>query len=643
MPETKKDRKMAWRQHKALGISLLIVFVVACIAVCVITRVTHKGTPIDETTFHDPTLRSYVSDKVDMDGDGVLSVEEAAKLVSIRIGGVKELSGLRVFPNLQSIYDSDESLEVADLVGCRSLRVVNFAGAKNLTSLELGKNDSLAELFIRRTGITSLDLAGAGSLAILQCDTDVRVDNAPTLKAQCVDSYVVQETPTDGSSTSTKVTASYDDEGRLERRTIKGGVQAKIEYTYDEFGRPTCVVVASPDQPYDNDWSISYGENGLDMHATGKNNTYVDKTYDELGRVSALFVHAYGLSGEVTESLTYQYDVSGLLSAVQVTDANGDSVVYTAAYNGEGMLVSLSSPESAYTFSGDRYSAGRGNDYDAVAAPIAEQHGAKALLRDFRALNHNTRAMTQLTEVTYDAEDNVLAKSLGTYAYTSDGVMQHGNVSAGNNTIQRTFDVKAHKADVPMCAYQNPVSAVSFRYLVCPEIAIDYWLMGTPERLLDREVEDIVMSQDVSEAVAWNSEFYDDDNYNGTEDDYKAQLPEIVGSDQYAFVDLDGDDSVELVQSPSGRADDVTAIYTLVDGSPRLCRQAADGESIAMSGGGFLKVEMSDGSIQLEHFNGLTFDVIGSFNAETDEGRQIAEMYLPMSGLDWHGVKEDEG
>ena len=146
---------------RKLGVVLLVVFALACVAVIAVFRMTHRATPIDESSFPDEALRSYVLDKVDTNGDGQLSVEEAAKLTSMSISGVRDLSGLDSFPNLRTVQDSDEILESVDLRGCSALQVANFSGATNLESLKLGRNSGLKNLYIRNTSIPSVNLASA--------------------------------------------------------------------------------------------------------------------------------------------------------------------------------------------------------------------------------------------------------------------------------------------------------------------------------------------------------------------------------------------------------------------------------------------------------------------------------------------------
>ncbi len=615
---------------RKLGIVLLVIFTLACVAVVAVFRITHRATPIDESSFPDEALRSYVLDKVDTNGDGQLSVEEAAKLTSMSISGVSDLSGLDSFPNLRTVQDSDEILKSVDLRGCPALQVASFSGATNLESLKLGGNSGLKNLYIRNTSIQSVDLASASDLTILECDTDTQIDNAPSRKAQLVDKYEAETVGSDGSSTSVTVSAKYDKEGKITKRTLKGSVNAKISYTYDEHDRVTKVVVDAPGEPFANTWNISYGENGLDVHAVGENGTHIDKTYDALGREQDLSVQAVGLSGEVKEVLHFEYDAIGVLTSITVAGPDGNYVTYSTAYNAAGKLFALNSANDSYTFD-----AGRAISLDRVPAPLTEKHSNETIARDYETTTINSRSFSRLSETKMNAEGDVLSRTFGTYAYDDEGLIMHGNISADDGSTKTVFDVECHQGDVTLDADSDFTSAVDFRYLNEPDISVDYWLLDTPEWLFNQELERIVMTQDVTGVATWNSKYYDNDNYFGTTEDYASEVSDLPSGTKWSFVDIDGDDSVELLVSPTGDTGDVSAIYTLTGEKPTLCREAAEGETLSLSGDGYLVVSDANGEVKLERFNGATFDVVLDTDQDSNLSVEIQNGYLPMSGVEW--------
>ena len=615
---------------RKLGIVLLVIFTLACVAVVAVFRITHRATPIDESSFPDEALRSYVLDKVDTNGDGQLSVEEAAKLTSMSISGVSDLSGLDSFPNLRTVQDSDEILKSVDLRGCSALQVASFSGATNLESLKLGGNSGLKNLYIRNTSIQSVDLASASDLTILECDTDTKIEKAPTRKAQLVDRYQTETKRADGTTTSLVVKATYNEEGRLAERKLKGSANAKISYEYDDYGRIVKVVVDAADEPYANVWNISYGKNGLDMHAAGENGTHIDKTYDALGREQDLSVQAVGLSGEVKEVLHFEYDAIGVLTSITVAGPDGNYVTYSTAYNAAGKLFALNSANDSYTFD-----AGRAISLDRVPAPLTEKHSNETIARDYETTTINSRSFSRLSETKMNAEGDVLSRTFGTYAYDDEGLIMHGNISADDGSTKTVFDVECHQGDVTLDVDSDFTSAVDFRYLNEPDISVDYWLLDTPEWLFNQELERIVMTQDVTGVATWNSKYYDNDNYFGTTEDYASEVSDLPSGTKWSFVDIDGDDSVELLVSPTGDTGDVSAIYTLTGEKPTLCREAAEGETLSLSGDGYLVVSDANGEVKLERFNGATFDVVLDTDQDSNLSVEIQNGYLPMSGVEW--------
>ncbi|MBP5460628.1 MAG: InlB B-repeat-containing protein, partial [Lachnospiraceae bacterium] len=104
---------------------------------------------IDENTFPDQTFREYVSQTIDTDCDGVLSLEERDSVTSITVSysGIYSLSGIEVF----------QSLEQLDCDYC------------NLTSLDVSKNSKLTSLSVEGNELEELDVSSNMSLAILDC------------------------------------------------------------------------------------------------------------------------------------------------------------------------------------------------------------------------------------------------------------------------------------------------------------------------------------------------------------------------------------------------------------------------------------------------------------------------------------------
>ena len=76
-----------------------------------------KLLPIDETTFPDPNFRAYISEQIDLDGDGWLSRAERQAVTSMDVSNksIGNLSGLKYFEELKTLSCYGNSLKSLDL------------------------------------------------------------------------------------------------------------------------------------------------------------------------------------------------------------------------------------------------------------------------------------------------------------------------------------------------------------------------------------------------------------------------------------------------------------------------------------------------------------------------------------------------
>ena len=124
------------------------------------------GVAIDETNFPDYNFRTYVSTKLDTDGDGKLSDTEIAGVTSIdvRHKRVEDLTGIEYFTAL--VY-------------------LNFDGSQ-LSTLDISKNTALQKLYCEVNQLSTLDISNNPALETLSCGlnqlTNLDVSNNPALK-----------------------------------------------------------------------------------------------------------------------------------------------------------------------------------------------------------------------------------------------------------------------------------------------------------------------------------------------------------------------------------------------------------------------------------------------------------------------------
>ena len=143
--------------------------------------------PINEEKFPDPVFRKYVTDNVDLDGNGILSEAEAkeVKVISCDEQGIRSLKGIEFFSGLLELSCHDNSLTELDMSGspnlenltcysnqlkrlivARNTRLVSLGCSNNqLKALELPKAPNLRWLDVTSNSLTKLDVTGSPLLA----------------------------------------------------------------------------------------------------------------------------------------------------------------------------------------------------------------------------------------------------------------------------------------------------------------------------------------------------------------------------------------------------------------------------------------------------------------------------------------------
>ena len=142
------------------------------------------GIAIDYRNFPDENFRNFVSEKYDKyqaDGssgaDGYLSNAEAEAVTSIIYEKaspeelkISDLTGIRYFPNLQTLSMTYQNLSAADLSWNIRLTSLRLAGMPNLTYVGVKACTELTEVnFNNNTALTSLDLSANTALTSVEC------------------------------------------------------------------------------------------------------------------------------------------------------------------------------------------------------------------------------------------------------------------------------------------------------------------------------------------------------------------------------------------------------------------------------------------------------------------------------------------
>lgn len=125
--------------------------------------------PIDPAHFPDENFLKYVEKIIDTDHSGTLSQEERNATVIYVLGmGIKDLTGIEFFPELENLDCSENQLTQLDVSKNPNLkRLVCYEN--KLTSLDVSGNTSLTELYCYTNQLTSLNLGENANLDILNC------------------------------------------------------------------------------------------------------------------------------------------------------------------------------------------------------------------------------------------------------------------------------------------------------------------------------------------------------------------------------------------------------------------------------------------------------------------------------------------
>lgn len=127
------------------------------------------GIPIDPAHFPDANFLKYVEKIIDTDHSGTLSQEERNATVIYVLGmGIKDLTGIEFFPELENLDCSENQLTQLDVSKNPNLKRLVCYGNK-LTSLDVSGNTSLTELYCYTNQLTSLNLGENANLDILNC------------------------------------------------------------------------------------------------------------------------------------------------------------------------------------------------------------------------------------------------------------------------------------------------------------------------------------------------------------------------------------------------------------------------------------------------------------------------------------------
>ena len=124
---------------------------------------------INSTNFPDPAFLEFVK-KYDQGNDGKLSTDERNQvyILDVEKSGIKDLTGIKLFPKLSTLKCSELGLEKLDLSENKELYTL-YCSKNNLIQLELSQNAELTYLDCSGNKLTQLNLNANTMLEKLIC------------------------------------------------------------------------------------------------------------------------------------------------------------------------------------------------------------------------------------------------------------------------------------------------------------------------------------------------------------------------------------------------------------------------------------------------------------------------------------------
>ena len=120
---------------------------------------------LNAATFPDPAFRNYLSQHFDRNHDDVLSAQEIDDVRQIKASelGITDLTGIKLFPRLRTLWANENELTALDLSGTTSLQEVMIRN-NHITSVNVSGMTSLQRLDLGHNELSSIDVSGLDNL-----------------------------------------------------------------------------------------------------------------------------------------------------------------------------------------------------------------------------------------------------------------------------------------------------------------------------------------------------------------------------------------------------------------------------------------------------------------------------------------------
>jgi uncharacterized repeat protein (TIGR02543 family) len=177
-----KKKKMRWKTFALFMMAAVIV------PLCFTQQVYADDITINAANFPDENFRSYVSENIDADSSGSLSVAEISNTTNIDVQNknISSLQGIEYFTSLATLNCRSNNLTSLDVSQCPNLTELDCYFNSQLTNLTLGYKPALTSLYCFSNNLMNLDVSQCTALEILWCNYNrlmsLDVSQCPNLK-----------------------------------------------------------------------------------------------------------------------------------------------------------------------------------------------------------------------------------------------------------------------------------------------------------------------------------------------------------------------------------------------------------------------------------------------------------------------------
>lgn len=168
-------------------------------AVINLVKVTYEedaGIAIDATNFPDANFRNYVLQRVDNNGDGILSTAEADAMTDMMVSykQISSLQGIEYFTKLEDLTCSNNNLTSLDV--SHNTELISLACASNqIAQLDVTMLTQLEGLNVGRNQLAQLDVSQNPKLNLLSASSnnlrELNVSNNPLLEILFIDGNAI--------------------------------------------------------------------------------------------------------------------------------------------------------------------------------------------------------------------------------------------------------------------------------------------------------------------------------------------------------------------------------------------------------------------------------------------------------------------